>query len=47
MSGGTTYAAQDKVASAAGLDARPVAGSLSRASLLRSLPGGLLLLIRP
>lgn len=47
MSNGTAYAAQDKVAFAAGLDVRPVAASLSRASLLRSLSGGLLLLIRP
>lgn len=43
----TTYAAQGRVAFAAGLVARPVAALTIRASLLRSLPGGLLLLIRP
>jgi len=43
MSSKTTYAAQGRVALAAGLVARPVAASQVRASLL----GGLLLLIRP
>jgi hypothetical protein len=43
MSSGTTYAAQKKVAFAAGFAVRPAAALTVRASLL----GGLLLLIRP
>lgn len=47
MSSGSTYAAQGKVAFAAGLNVRPAAAPKARASLLPSLLGGLLLLIRP
>lgn len=43
MSNGTAYAAQEKVAFAAGLDVRPAAALVVRTSLL----GGLLLLSRP
>ncbi len=47
MSSETTYAAQDKVALAAGFAVRPAVALKVRASLHRSLLGGLLLLIRP
>lgn len=47
MSSGSTYAAQGRVVLAAGLNVRPAAAPQFRASLHRSLLGGLLLLIRP